>query len=632
MQVESSSYSAPRPYTASPTLSEVPAPPSTLSLNGYSFPPAPRTVDVAYPPSPHRTASPAHSNTTSDYGTPQHEANFSYQVPSRHLHEHQQHGMSEDFQQPRSMSMAGLLDAAAYDQAVAAEQQAAAAAHHHPQQHQESLEYSPLSRTVVGGGQVQRVVAGFSFAEYLPPQDEQHHGHHHHPPQHPAHWPPPTFPQYRPYAFAAGHPGAPMPPPSGHTYARHPSYAAGPPGPPLEWAKPRPGHEDPDAPRHFEPQTSRGPPEMPGYPHSTQGGMYYHMPYAGPGMMARSTSSQSGLSSFSESAESSHQSSGEDFTDPHGHNHHVNPAFVGGFGAPGDSGYYSAGGEYRTSASDSDFHAVAGLRLEGSPSVGPSSSRRSGKAKDSTVRATYGAASPASGSGTAKPRSGPKRRQASTIFHPSPQSMLAPGAIAPSAGALATRKGRSAPFPGTNSPSLPTDAEFAQMPTKRSRGRRPPCTPDLDLDLDHDEDPNAAPTEAQLRYVGTTKTGKPKKIFLCKVPGCGKCFKRSEHLKRHVRSIHTNEKPFQCQWPTCGKFFSRHDNLNQHLRIHREPGVTDAEFSAALERCFGRRLEEVHREKGVGPSHSSRDASIESEDEKTQREQDELEDDGASDY
>ncbi|GAA5923068.1 hypothetical protein JCM1841_000304 [Sporobolomyces salmonicolor] len=631
MQVGSSSYPAHSPYTASPTLSEAPAPPSTLTLNGYSFPPAPRTAEGAHPPSPCRTASPARSNTTSDYGTSQHEANFSYQVPSRHPHEHQQHGMPEGFQQPRSMSMAGLLDAAAYDQAVAVEQQqqaAAAAAHRHHQQHQESLEYSALSRTVVGGGQVQRVVAGFSFAEYLP-QDEQHHGHHHHHPQHPAHWPPPTFPQYRPYAFAAGHLGAPMPPASGNSYARHHSYAAGPPGPPHEWAKPRPDYEDPNAPRHFEPQTPRGPPELPSYPDGTQGGIFYQVPYPGPGMMARSTSNESGLSSFSESAESSHQSSGEDYTGPHVHDHHVNPAFVGGFGTPGDSGYYSAG-ETRTSASDSDLHAVAGLWLEGLPSVGPSPSRRSGKARDSTVRATYGPASPASGSGTVKPRSGPKRRQASTIFHPSPQSMLAPGAIAPSAGALATRKGRSAPFPGTNSPSLPTDAEFAQMPTKRSRGRRPPCTPDLDLDLD--EDPNAAPTEAQLRYVGTTKTGKPKKIFLCKVPGCGKCFKRSEHLKRHVRSIHTNEKPFQCQWPTCGKFFSRHDNLNQHLRIHREPGVTDAEFSAALEECFGPRLEEVRREKGVGQSPSNYDLSLESEDEKTQREQDELEDDGASEY
>ena len=32
------------------------------------------------------------------------------------------------------------------------------------------------------------------------------------------------------------------------------------------------------------------------------------------------------------------------------------------------------------------------------------------------------------------------------------------------------------------------------------------------------------------------------RMYMCKVAGCGKCFARGEHLKRHVRSIHTNEK------------------------------------------------------------------------------------------
>jgi uncharacterized Zn-finger protein len=31
-------------------------------------------------------------------------------------------------------------------------------------------------------------------------------------------------------------------------------------------------------------------------------------------------------------------------------------------------------------------------------------------------------------------------------------------------------------------------------------------------------------------------------MFICKDEGCGKVFKRSEHLKRHIRSIHTLEK------------------------------------------------------------------------------------------
>ncbi|KAI9301290.1 hypothetical protein BJ944DRAFT_169354 [Cunninghamella echinulata] len=59
------------------------------------------------------------------------------------------------------------------------------------------------------------------------------------------------------------------------------------------------------------------------------------------------------------------------------------------------------------------------------------------------------------------------------------------------------------------------------------------------------------------------------RMFTCKVDGCGKVFKRSEHLKRHIRSIHTLEKPFECPYQSCNKRFSRSDNLNQHIRIHR---------------------------------------------------------------
>ncbi|KAG0366443.1 hypothetical protein BGZ54_005353 [Gamsiella multidivaricata] len=60
-----------------------------------------------------------------------------------------------------------------------------------------------------------------------------------------------------------------------------------------------------------------------------------------------------------------------------------------------------------------------------------------------------------------------------------------------------------------------------------------------------------------------------RRVFTCILDDCGKLFKRSEHLKRHVRSVHTLEKPFLCSHPGCLKRFSRSDNLNQHVRIHR---------------------------------------------------------------
>ncbi|KAH9983759.1 hypothetical protein BJV77DRAFT_1072619 [Russula vinacea] len=63
------------------------------------------------------------------------------------------------------------------------------------------------------------------------------------------------------------------------------------------------------------------------------------------------------------------------------------------------------------------------------------------------------------------------------------------------------------------------------------------------------------------------------RMYRCTVDGCYKCFARGEHLKRHVRSIHTNEKPHKCPVEGCGKDFSRHDNLGQHMRVHKGQGL-----------------------------------------------------------
>lgn len=58
------------------------------------------------------------------------------------------------------------------------------------------------------------------------------------------------------------------------------------------------------------------------------------------------------------------------------------------------------------------------------------------------------------------------------------------------------------------------------------------------------------------------------KPFLCAT--CGKSFRRSEHLRRHIRSVHSMERPFACT--LCDKKFSRSDNLSQHLKTHKRNG------------------------------------------------------------
>jgi len=65
----------------------------------------------------------------------------------------------------------------------------------------------------------------------------------------------------------------------------------------------------------------------------------------------------------------------------------------------------------------------------------------------------------------------------------------------------------------------------------------------------------------------TSTTGANRRTLKCEFEGCNRTFKRSEHLKRHIRS-HTGERPFKCDFPGCEKTFSRSDNMNQHWRIH----------------------------------------------------------------
>ncbi|KZP28778.1 hypothetical protein FIBSPDRAFT_852024, partial [Athelia psychrophila] len=91
--------------------------------------------------------------------------------------------------------------------------------------------------------------------------------------------------------------------------------------------------------------------------------------------------------------------------------------------------------------------------------------------------------------------------------------------------------------------------------TKKSRGRRVPTTAVKET-----------PSPVAVKAEGVQKAAR---VYVCKVEECGKCFSRGEHLKRHIRSIHTHEKPFQCSHPACDKYFNRHDNLLQHQKVHK---------------------------------------------------------------
>ena len=69
--------------------------------------------------------------------------------------------------------------------------------------------------------------------------------------------------------------------------------------------------------------------------------------------------------------------------------------------------------------------------------------------------------------------------------------------------------------------------------------------------------------------------------FLCPEEGCGKRFKRKEHLVRHS-ATHNDVKAFACG--ICGKAFARSDVLNRHVRQHGADATATA-GNAMLNAC-----------------------------------------------
>ncbi|XP_075997163.1 transcription factor Sp1 isoform X2 [Genypterus blacodes] len=66
---------------------------------------------------------------------------------------------------------------------------------------------------------------------------------------------------------------------------------------------------------------------------------------------------------------------------------------------------------------------------------------------------------------------------------------------------------------------------------------------------------------------GEARDPTKKKQHICHIPGCGKIYGKTSHLRAHLR-WHTGERPFVCGWSFCGKRFTRSDELQRHKRTH----------------------------------------------------------------